>query len=126
MKDRLLKGFIIIMALAAIVLAMTPFYHRWNARRVNDIRQEYIIQNAHVRVQSYEWFYSMHDEIKATRKKAEIAAGTPEEKGIRMVLESMIAEYNAKSRMTATKAQWKAADLPYQIDLNNQQKGLLR
>ncbi len=122
MKDFLFKGFIIGLALTAIVLAMTPIFHRWNARRVNDIRQEYIIQDARVRVQSYEWFYSMHDEIKATRKKAEIAAGTPEEKGIRMVLESMIAEYNSKSRMMNTKAQWKAMDLPYQIELSYENK----
>jgi hypothetical protein len=99
-----------------VVLLLTPFFHRWNARRVNDIRQAYITEDANVRVNTYEWFYDMHEQIEATRRKAEIAKGTPEEKGIRMVLASMIAEYNAKSRMTATKAQWKAKDLPYFIE----------
>lgn len=105
-----------IVIIALLVLFATPFFHRWNARRVNDIKQEYIIQDANVRVNTYEWFYDMHEQIEATRRKAEIAKGTPEEKGIRMVLSSMIAEYNAKSRMTATKAQWKAKDLPYFIE----------
>jgi hypothetical protein len=113
MKSGIVWGIVII---ALLVLFATPFFHRWNARWVNDIKQEYIIQDANVRVNSYEWFYDMHEQIEATRRKAEIAKGTPEEKGICMVLSSMIAEYNAKSRMTATKAQWKAKDLPYFIE----------
>lgn len=107
---------LIIICIAVFILLATPFFHRWNARRVNDIKQEYIIQDANVRVNTYEWFYDMHEQIEATRCKAEIAKGTPEEKGIRMVLASMISEYNAKSKMTMTKAQWKAADLPYFIE----------
>lgn len=99
-----------------LVLLFTPLFHRWNARRVNAIKQAYIVQDANVRVNAYEWFYDMYEQVEATRRKADIAKGTPEEKGIRMVLSSMIAEYNAKSRMTATKAQWKAADLPYYIE----------
>jgi hypothetical protein len=101
---------------AVLALFSAPFFHRWNAKRVNDIKQEYIIQDANVRVNTYEWFYDMYEQIEATRRKAEIAKGTPEEKGIRMVLASMISEYNAKSKMTMTKAQWKAADLPYFIE----------
>lgn len=113
MKTEFIYGFATI---AIAVLLATPFFHRWNARRVNDIKQEYIIQDANARINAYEWFYDMHEQIEATRTKAEIAKGTPEEKGIRMVLASMIAEYNAKSKMTMTKAQWKAADLPYFIE----------
>jgi len=69
---------------------------------------EYIIQNC-------EWFYDMAAQITATRNKAKIAAGKEEEPGVQMVLESMIAEYNARSRMT-TRTMWKAQDLPYQIE----------
>ena len=58
----------------------------------------------------------MYHQIKATRRKAELAKGTPEERGIRMVLEGMIEEYNAKSRMTGTRAQWKPRDLPFEIN----------
>ena len=107
---------LIVICVAVVILLATPFFHRWNAKWVNDIKQEYIIQDANVRVNTYEWFYDMHEQIEATRRKAEIAKGTPEEKGIRMVLASMISEYNAKSKMTMTKAQWKAADLPYFIE----------
>lgn len=112
-----MRGFLFgLLGVGLIALLMTPFFHRWNARRVNDIQQEYIVQNARTRVNTYECFYDMHEQIEATRRKVEIAKGTPEEKGIRMVLSGMIAEYNAKSRMTATKAQWKAKDLPYFIE----------
>lgn len=111
------KILIAVVALIALaILLALPAFHCWNAGRVNDIRQEYIIQNAQGRVASYEWFYDMQEQISATRKKAELAKGTTEERGIRMVLAGMIAEYNAKSRMKSTRAQWKAVDLPYQIE----------
>ena len=112
-----LVDLLVVLAIVAICIAMlTPAFHACNARRVNDIREEYIKQDANVRVNSYEWFYDMFHQIKATRRKAELANGTPEERGIRMVLEGMIEEYNAKSRMTGTRAQWKPRDLPYEIN----------
>ena len=107
---------VLIAVIAMSVLALMPVFHRWFARNVNDIREPYIVQDANVRVNTYEWFYDMYHQINATRKKAEIAQGTQEERGIRMVLAGMIEEYNAKSRMTGTRAQWKPHDLPYEIE----------
>lgn len=108
---------LVVLAIIGIIAALLlPAFHSWNAKRVNDIREEYIKQDADVRVNSYEWFYDMYHQIKATRRKAELAKGTPEERGIRMVLEGMIEEYNAKSRMTGTRAQWKPRDLPFEIN----------
>lgn len=68
-------------------------------------------------ISNYEWFYAMKGEIDATHAKYVIAkrAGKEEADGINMVLQSMIQEYNAKSRMT-TRNLWKATDLPYQIE----------
>ena len=113
---KIIAGIVGFLLLVLIVLLFTPWFHAWNAKRVNDIKQEYLVQDANVRVNTYEWFYDMYAQITATKTKADIAKGTPEERGIRMVLSSMIAEYNAKSRMTITKAQWKPTDLPYQIE----------
>ncbi len=73
------------------------------------------VTNSTYIIQNYEWFYDMQAQIKATRNKAKIAAGKDEESGIKMVLEGMIGEYNARSRMT-TRTLWKASDLPYQIE----------
>lgn len=73
------------------------------------------VTNAEYIISNYEWFYDMKGQIEATKAKAKIAKGTPEEKGIQMVAESMIQEYNARSRMT-TRTLWKADDLPYQIE----------
>ena len=82
-----------------------------------DIGQEYIIQDARTRVGTYEWFYDQYEEIQATELKVRIAKGTEEESGIRMVLASMIAEYNAMARKEHTRAQWMPADLPYQMEM---------
>lgn len=102
------------MALVGYLLYSVTFA-KWHARRINDISQEYIIQDAGKRIAGYEWFYSQYNEIEATRIKADLAKGTFEETGIRQVLASMIAEYNAKADSVLTVGQWKASDLPDHI-----------
>jgi hypothetical protein len=76
------------------------------------------VTSAEAIIGNYEWFYSMKSEIDATRMKYQIAEKSKlsEADGILMVLNSMIAEYNAKSRMKSRNL-WKASDLPYQIEL---------
>jgi hypothetical protein len=75
------------------------------------------VVNANAIISNYEWFYAMNAEIQATKSKYIIAkrGGREEADGINMVLQSMISEYNAKSRMI-TRNLWKATDLPYQIE----------
>lgn len=107
---------IVLLAVGLIVLLLTPMFHQWNADRVNDIKQAYLIQDANKRIAYYEWFYSQYAEVQATRNKVKILEGQPEQKSVQLVLESMIAEYNAKSKMTMTRELWKASDLPYQIE----------
>ena len=117
MKIRMnwIEWLVALACIAGLVAMFVPAFHAWNAKRVNDIRESYITQDANVRVNSYEWFYDMYHQIQATERKAELAKGTPEERGIRMVLSGMIQEYNAKCRMTGTRAQWKPRDLPFEI-----------
>lgn len=114
------KLLIAIAALAVVALLVYLTYSvgfaRWSSRRINDVRQEYIIQDADKRVAGYEWFYAQYNEIEATRIKADIAKGTVEENGIRQVLASMIAEYNAKANSVLTVGQWRASNLPNHID----------
>ena len=116
-----MRKVIIGLIIAAIIIA-TIFvvynvdFNKWFARRTGDIRQEYIIQDANKRIEGYEWFYAQYNEIEATRIKADIAKGMFEENGIKQVLASMIAEYNAKANSVLTVGQWRASDLPNHID----------
>lgn len=119
-----LKAVLITIAVVLIIVACIAGYFllarpwtEFNADFINDIRQEYIIQDADKRIANYEWFYDQYEQIEATRRNAEIAKGTPEEKGILMVLSSMIGEYNSRAMMEHTRAQWMPKDLPYQIEL---------
>ena len=113
----ILVAAVLIIGGTAIHWLLGPTIARIDARVKGDIRQEYIIQDARTRVSTYEWFYDQYEQIQATELKAEIAKGTEEEPGIRMVLASMIAEYNAMARKEHTRAQWMPEDLPYQIQL---------
>lgn len=116
------KTILIILAIIAVIAIsiawwfVGPEFAKVDAKRTGDIRQEYIIQDARVRVSTYEWFYQQYEQIQATKTKAKLAEGQPEEMGIKMVLADMIAEYNAKASMRETKAQWKPTDLPYYIE----------
>jgi hypothetical protein len=66
-------------------------------------------------IQNYEWFYDQYHAIQAQRKNIEaLPEGSTDRIGTQMVLNNMIAEYNAKSREISRNL-WKADDLPYQI-----------
>jgi hypothetical protein len=66
-------------------------------------------------IQNYEWFYDQYHAIEAQRRNvAAMPEGSADRVGTQMVLNNMIAEYNAKSR-EITRNLWKASDLPYQI-----------
>jgi len=66
-------------------------------------------------IQNYEWFYDQYHAIEAQRRNIEaLPEGSTDRVGTQMVLNNMIAEYNAKSR-EITRNLWKAKDLPYQI-----------
>jgi hypothetical protein len=66
-------------------------------------------------IQNYEWFYDQYHAIEAQhRNVAALPEGSTDRMGTHMVLNNMIAEYNAKSR-EITRNLWKARDLPYQI-----------
>ena len=66
-------------------------------------------------IQNYEWFYDQYHAIEAQRRNvAMMTEGSTDHIGTQMVLNNMIAEYNARSRQV-TRNLWKADDLPYQI-----------
>jgi hypothetical protein len=68
-------------------------------------------------IQNYEWFYDQFYAIQAQRRNIEVLPeGSTDRVGTQMVLNNMIAEYNAKSR-EITRNLWKADDLPYQIPI---------
>jgi valyl-tRNA synthetase len=66
-------------------------------------------------IHNYEWFYDQYHAIEAQRRNvAAMPEGSTDRIGTQMVLNNMIAEYNAKS-WEITRNLWKADDLPYQI-----------
>lgn len=69
-------------------------------------------------VSNYEWFEGQYQAIEAQRANlAAMPADAPERRGLLMVLNNSIAEYNARSRQI-TRSLWKSSELPYQIPLS--------
>lgn len=115
------KIVITILLLLAMFLLVVVYYAfgrkfaRMDARFLNDMKQEYLVQDAKSRIQNYEWFYEQYEVIKSTASKANLSEGA-ERTSIRMILADQIAEYNSRSKQTMTRALWKSDSLPYQID----------
>jgi len=67
-------------------------------------------------IQNYEWFYNQYHAIQAQQRNvAAMPEGSVDRVGTQMVLNNMIAEYNARSRQI-TRNLWKSNELPYQIE----------
>ena len=120
-----MKKFLFILGGCAIGILLLMLYYtfsrpfaKFNARFKNDIKQEYMIQDATSRIQNYEWFYEQYEAIKSTANKVKLSEGS-EKNSIRMILADMISEYNARSRQTMTRANWKSESLPYQVNEND-------
>lgn len=106
-------GFVAVLAaiylIASLVFGMWPFSVAAGvAKKV--INSEAIISN-------YQWYYDQYNAIKAQAANYEsMDKEATERNGLQMVLNSMIGEYNSRSRQV-TRNLWKANDLPYSIDL---------
>ncbi|MCL2139198.1 MAG: hypothetical protein FWH41_06665 [Treponema sp.] len=71
-------------------------------------------------VQNYEWFYDQYHAIQAQRQNIKLMPdGSADKTGTQMVLNNMIAEYNARSR-EITRNLWKPEELPYQISIGEE------
>lgn len=111
-------GCLLGLLLIALYYTLGKPFARFDSRFKNDIKQEYMIQDATSRIQNYEWFYEQYEAIKSTANKVKLSEGS-EKNSIRMILADMISEYNARSRQTMTRANWKSESLPYQVNEND-------
>ena len=105
---------LVILGIAVGYYTLGRPFARMDARFQNDVKQEYAVQDVKNRIQNYEWFYEQYEAIKSTANKARLSEGS-EKNSIRMILADQIAEYNARSKQTMTRALWKSESLPYQI-----------
>lgn len=68
---------------------------------------------------NYQWFYDQYNAIQAQKANlATLEKSARERPGLLMVLNSMIGEYNSRSKQI-TRNLWKAVDLPYQISMED-------
>jgi hypothetical protein len=83
------------------------------------VEKEAIVYSGRSQVGNYEWYFDQYHECKATAQKVMFADNEREANQIKMVLSSMVEEYNSRSRMQWTRATWKSNELPYQIDMED-------
>jgi hypothetical protein len=81
----------------------------WNSPIVNKVL------NTESVTQNYQWFYDQYNAIQAQQANYNSANGSPEQSGMKMVLNNSIAEYNSRSKQIHRNL-WKPTDLPYQLE----------
>jgi len=97
----------------AIYLAASFFANIWPFSSAVGVAQR--VTSPQAIIHNYEWFYDQYHAIEAQRLNVRmLPEGSVDRAGTQMVLNNMIAEYNAKSR-EITRNLWKADGLPYQI-----------
>lgn len=104
-------GLIVIYFLFAVVFSF------WPLSVGRDVVNKVV--NANAIIYNYEWFYDQYNAIQAQMANLKaMPRGSYERRGLIMVLNNMIAEYNSKSRQM-TRNLWKPNDpsLPYQIEM---------
>jgi hypothetical protein len=82
-----------------------------------EVDANYMVQDAHNRILSYDWYYDQFAQIQAQIANIEAidkSDGTRD--GMIRVVNSMIGEYNSKSRQYNHNL-WKAQDLPQSIEM---------
>ncbi len=68
---------------------------------------------------NYQWYYDQYNAIQAQKANlATLPTNARERPGLLMVLNSMIGEYNSRSKQI-NRNLWKASDLPYQLSMED-------
>jgi hypothetical protein len=107
------KRVVIALAVLAVYAVISFFANLWPFSSALGVARR--VSSAEAIVQNYEWFYDQYHAIEAQRRNvALMPEGSTDRIGTQMVLNNMIAEYNARSQ-SITRNLWKADDLPYQI-----------
>lgn len=100
-----IAALVVIYLISSLVFGMWPFSIARN------------VANADSVISNYQWYYDQYNQIQAQLANYNSMPDDAAEKnGLRMVLNNMIGEYNSRSKQI-TRNLWKAADLPYQIEM---------
>lgn len=109
------KRFSIIGVFILIYLIISSIFSIWPFSVAAGITKKVV--NEKSIIYNYEWYYDMYNQIQAqTINYNSMESKAVEKNGLRMVINTMIGEYNSKSKQI-TRNLWKAEDLPYQMEL---------
>lgn len=114
--------FIYVLAGAALIAFSVAMCTRGGRSKiqshVNDLRQIDRTEDVSNRIASNSFFEASYAEIRATAFKVRSCDDPAEKTQLSYVLADQVAEYNSRAR-TMTKGEWRAMDLPYQIDMDS-------
>ena len=118
----LIVSFIVLAAVAVLLAIYLP---RLWAGPAGETEKILITNDGAYRIQGYERFYDLQEEIAAVDTKLD---GYPEELGPRESIEcrgllakraNLVADYNSSARAEETTGQWQADDLPRTLPQDN-------
>jgi hypothetical protein len=87
----------------------------WRTRGDWNVKER-TIADGEYRIQNYEWFHNQYAKIKSMSSSIKVMSNENEREGTILVLIDMIGEYNARSKMSWSREQWKDPILPFEIN----------
>lgn len=133
-----MTSFVVISALVAFasmwVFGWGMFQRETANFRGETAQQERVFADPNYRIQAYESFYDLcvavqNTEAQIRSQEAELESGPSAQRrdqvntnlnALRAAREARINEYNANARMSETRANFHASDLPYQLDTDQE------
>jgi hypothetical protein len=111
-------------ALYGLTYAWTQFTMDTAERRGEASKQEQVEASGSYRVAQHDWFYNMCGDIKAKQQNVQLMKdsgyGKQEVAANQAQLNEMVNDYNTKAANNYTSGQFKADELPYQVDANKE------
>jgi len=109
------KTLTVVAVIISVYMIAGLFFGMWPFSTARGLIQK--TTSAEAIIQNYQWFYDQYNAIQAQKANIETTPiEAPERRGLVMVLNNAIGEYNSRSKQI-TRNMWKAPDLPYQIEL---------
>ena len=115
-KVLLVVAIILVVAVGGVLLRI--YVPRWTAPPLGKTEEITIVNQGAYRIQGYEKFYDLQEELQSVGVRLEGYPESPEGRdqtecrGLLARRAEIVAAYNAASRAERTTGQWRAADLP--------------
>lgn len=125
MAKWMILGLLAFVAIIVVSVVLAIYIPRWTAGPLGRTEEIQITQRGPYRIQGYEKFYDLHEEVTSVETKLQAypprlsPRQVTECRGLLARRADVVSEYNRMSQAERTIGQWRADNLPYVLQQKN-------